>query len=387
MVDIHYGDLFTIKLLHGFYNSGECPDFAIIPSAETSDILNGYGIICRQQGNMLFAGVRSDKATGIPFLLPKPGLRLTFYLECNNPLFNNFTNLPLSSPPGKVMYFTNRNNNFSNNIPFISSVIAGYSNTTTYQPGDLVVFTGDVYENIKTYVPPAATPDAGHWKKIGTDRFASAPDPLNWIPETGTYTFSAPQTTAAIKVSGYNPATEDYTLVVFSMTINFTNPVSSFLLDLSSLPAGKYMLDVNGTVQAVYLDDALKGSGFNGIIDIYNEAVFPDPYCLLDPANRLTSPGYVISFLTRATIWRYFLLPGSPGGTIADGDGVYTFSVTPDGIISGLPIPLNERGLPNIQLTLGGNIFSPLPGASPRSIAPLTVGTSNYYCSDIFINY
>ncbi|MDQ2751607.1 MAG: hypothetical protein M3R72_01125, partial [Bacteroidota bacterium] len=130
MTSINYNLLFSVELLHQFFANGKCNDFTIVPSTQTRADLQGYKIVAKPNGNILYAGIATD-AGGNAFIVPADGAKFTFYLQLNNPLFYNYTNLPSSFPQNSVYYFTNRIDNKSNNRSFLS-LPAPYSNLTTY---------------------------------------------------------------------------------------------------------------------------------------------------------------------------------------------------------------------------------------------------------------
>jgi hypothetical protein len=390
MTSITYRFLFTVELLHKFSASQACADFTIIPSAQTASVLKGHKMIVKQYDNKLFAGVQVDES-GKTFILFEEGMRLTFLLQLNNPLFFNYTNLPFSNPSGKVYYFTNRNNNISNGKKFLSANVLPYDGSRTYSIGDIAINnTGTFFQAIRS--SSAATPfdlsDTSHWVQIDNNRYMTETDSLQWLPQVSTYSFDTPQSAVTIMVLGYNTAANDYTILVLSKTINFTKPASSFELDLSSLPAGKYVLNINGAVQNIYLNDELNRTKVFAIIDISNEATLATGYQLLDNNSNLFSPDFSIYFLNRSTIWKY-ILASSPNGDIADNAGIYQFTISSpvsNTIFSTTPIPLNEKAL-DFTLTIGSQDFTPIACATPQRLTHQTIENEVYYCSEIFLNY
>ncbi len=390
MTSITYSFLFTVELLHKFSASQACTDFTIIPSAQTASVLEGHKMLVKQYDNKLFAWVQVDES-GKPFILPEQGMQLTFFLQLNNSLFFNYTNLPSSYPSGKVYYFTNRNNNISNGKKFLSGDILLYDSSKTYNIGDVAINnTSTVFQAIRS--SSAATPfnlsDTNHWVQIDNNQYMTETDNLQWLSPLSTFKFAAPQSTATIMVLGYNTAANDYTTLVLSKTISFTKPVSSFELDLSTLPVGKYILNINGAVQNIYLNDELNGTSVFAVIDIFNEATLATQYQLLDNSNNLSSPDFSIYFLNRSTIWKY-ILASSPNGDIADNAGIYHFIITSpvsNTIFSTIPIPLNEKAL-DLTLTIGSQDFTPIACATPQRLAHQTIENEVYYCSEIFLNY
>lgn len=382
MTNIKYSLLFTIELLHKFFTSQLCPDFTIVPAAQTAALLQGYKMVAKQYEHQLYAGIQTD-SLGKPFPLPAEGAQLTFFLQLKNPLFFNYTNLPFTHPPGKLYYFTNRNNTISNGKQFLSQQ-TDFDNARTYTPGDIATDSGIVYQSVRTST--GVTPAPGNfWVAVDTNRYLSENDAVQWMPAVSAYQFSTPQAAATVEVTGFNPAAPlAYSTVVLSKTIPFTKPVTAFELNLSVLPPGKYKLNVNGAVQIIYLNDELSTNKAFAVIDLYNESTLPAGYKLLD-AGTLLSPLYSIYFLNRATIWKYALTSAS--GTISDNAGVFNFSApAPHTVNSLLPIPLREKAL-SLTLAVGAQEYTPIACASPQRLSKFINGVDTYYCSEIFLNY
>jgi len=51
MIDINFGNLFAIELLHSYYKDQLCPDFTISISNETVKVLGGHQMIVKQYNN------------------------------------------------------------------------------------------------------------------------------------------------------------------------------------------------------------------------------------------------------------------------------------------------------------------------------------------------
>ncbi len=388
MIDAKYGILFTIDLLHKFYANQFCTDFIITPSLQTSEILRGHKIIAKQYEHQAYAGIQLDSG-GKPMVVPEEGMQLTFFLDLNNPLFFNYTNLPFSYPSGKIYYFTNRNNNSNNGKNFLSSPISGYDSSKIYRVGDVAVSgSGIIFEAIKSSssASPFNLSDTSHWAPVDDNRYMSENDASQWLPSLSTYHFATHQSTATILVLGFNAVANNYSTVVLSKTINFVNPVPSFQLDLSTLQPGNYILNVNGVGQNIYVNDELSGNKAFAVIDIFNETTLAAGYQLLDITNNLLSPHFTIYFLNRSTIWKYVLASGH-NGDITDNASIYHFTTPSSNTIFSLsPIPLNEKAL-NLTLTVDSQVYTPIACAAPARLVNFTNGSDIYYCSEIFLNH
>lgn len=394
MTNTKYSLLFTVELLHKYFKDRLCTDFNIIPSEQTKEVLNGYKLVAKQYMNRLYAALLLDK-NGNPQPKPEEGMQLTFFLELNNRLFFNYTNLPFTSLSGKVYYFSNRNTNVSNGRQFLSLQYAPYNNGKQYKPGDQTInASGTVFEASRTSTavqPPVNNGASDFWIQIdpvaSQNHYTSENDALQWLPSISPYHFNTVQTSANIKVFGYNPATSDYSLQVFSNAIGFLKPVLGFTLNLSKLKPGKYKLQVNGTEKLVYINDELSRRRVFAVIDIFNESTLAAPYKLMNgPSLVNPSPAFSIYFLNRSTIWKY-VLPAGINGVITDVSGNFKFPVSAaNNVYSVSTIPLRDNPL-DFKLKVGGSPSVVVGSASPQRLATCIHFGETYYCSEIFINY
>nr|DAF70618.1 MAG TPA: hypothetical protein [Caudoviricetes sp.]DAK73173.1 MAG TPA: hypothetical protein [Bacteriophage sp.] len=390
MIDINFGNLFTVELLHSYYKDQLCPDFNISASNQTVKTLGGHQIIARQYYNQLIAGANCDTKVNPlkPFIAIEEGTQFTFFMQLNNPVFFNYTNLS-STAPGKIYYFTNRNNNISNGKTFLTSKITAYNAANTYAPGDLALNGGGTsYRAISSSKPGNSfdLSNTDHWVAIDNNQYLSDNDVLQWMPSISVYQLGPPQASVSISVLAYDSITTAYTQSVLSKTIAFANPASSFTLDLSFLQPGKYSLTINGVQQWIYINDELTDGKTFAVIDIFNDAA-PVSSTLLDGSGALLNPAphYSIYFLSRATIWKYILASNQPGN-INDTANLYHFANPASVITSLTPIPLSNKAL-NLKLTLNNHDYSPIACADPQRLVTITKGTDTYPCSEIFLNF
>lgn len=416
MIDINFSYLFKVEVLHEYFSGLVCNDINIVPSADTIKTMNGYKMLSKVDGNLLVVGIQSTSSLNssppsqfnfTPFILPANGTRFTFYIYYSNPLFFNFTEIPLSVyTPGSIFYFTNRNTNSVSSpdklfltAPINSSLPAGLGDL--YVNSDNIVYQSLIPAN---NTAPASPLDILDWRQTDTNRFATTTDIVLFLPMVSTYTLppllTPLNTPLTIKLFGYQVVggVGTYNNQVFTKTLTFPGPVSEFHLDLSSLTPGKYNLQLSGagnTVnQFIYLDDGLTNSdGLLGVIDIYSESTLSSDYLLLNSNNFLQSPLYSICFLNRASYWNYNLLPPpNPGGTISDSNGVVSFAalpLTPPVILqSTIPIPVTDRPSNKFTLALASSpvqTVSNIPCATPGNLS--TAYNSAFYNSEIYLNY
>ena len=355
MSNIAYNFLFTIELLHKYFQDEVCTDFDITPSLCTSYLSEGHKIITKTYNNKLYAGLQLDNDLK-PLLVPEDGLQLTFFLKLNNPLFFNYTELPFVYTPNTVYYFTNR------------------------------------YNNVK-----------GSKNLLHKNEFMSSSDALEWKTSLSTFKFSSPRNLTKVNVYGYNRSSNDYTELLFSNTLFFKTNTSVFNLDLSQLKAGAYRLTVDEVDKLIYLNDEQNTSKAFAVVDIFVESTLAAAYKILKPDNSLLSPLYSVNFLNRSTIWKYNLVSLNPAISLVDAQitsevPAYSFTKkTPTTIFSDLPIPLSEKPL-ILTLTInpGDPVtkknYTPIKCAAPSRLIkykpdPPDAFSEIVYCSEIFINY
>jgi hypothetical protein len=193
-------------------------------------------------------------------------------------------------------------------------------------------------------------------------------------------------------VKGYNTGAGSYTETVLSKTITFPLPVSSFSLDLRSLPPGKYILQIDGGDEVpIYVNEELNGQNVFGIIDLYCESTLASGYKMLDTSNQLLSPAYKILFPNRALLWKYILQHSSGGSILDDPTDFYQFetppSDPPNTIVSKTAIPFTETPKTSFKLTIGANNYNSIANASPERLASIIRDKELLTCSEIYLNY
>lgn len=391
MTSINYSYFFRVELLHKYFANNVCNDFFITPSAQTQLVIKGSKMLAKQHGNTLYTALQTDDANNA-FIIPSDKLVLTFFLQLNNSLFYNYTNLPSVFKPGKLYYFTNRNNNVSNGKNFISR-FAAYDNTRDYHPGDTATGSGNTFQCIsscKNITPSAA--NSNNWMQIDNNQYASEADAVQWLPAVSTYTLNSPQSDITIDVFEYNLADNEFSNQVIADSLSFDEPVKNFKLDLSNLKPGKYRLSINNADEFIYINNELSAKPVFGVIEIFNDSSVAAPYKLLN-GTVLNSPVYSIHFLNRATIWKY-ILKNTSKGKITVTPPAFSFpAAASDTIISQSPIPLSDTPL-NVSLALtvvdNDAVDITVPDVacpSPAMLSSFSKGQDKYACSEIFLNH
>lgn len=116
----YYLRLMRVSIRHNYYNRSrdECPDFAIYPTASSTELMHSLGLIFKDEGigfSILYDVRRKDvllqylRRQEWPESSKHCWSRLSFVLSLTNPYFLNFTDVPINlNPINENFYFTNR---------------------------------------------------------------------------------------------------------------------------------------------------------------------------------------------------------------------------------------------------------------------------------------
>lgn len=101
---IRYTLLASVQVTHSFYADNRCPDFALIPTKATADLLTTFDWVIRQDNQQLLLMGREDEP-GTPTSPIDAPTVLTFVMLLKNPHLPNVSNWGAKGP----FYFTNLN--------------------------------------------------------------------------------------------------------------------------------------------------------------------------------------------------------------------------------------------------------------------------------------
>lgn len=423
-----YRILFSIQLRHDYYTQTESfSDIEIIPTGKTRSILNGNRILYRFQDNKFTAmiEVNGDK----PFVNLGSDTKLRFILKLKNPSFTNISGLKLFGLNNRIYYFSNRANNESDNILYLSNVIPGHDPGEEYEVGSLVKTGGDIYEAItdNTVLPP---PGSG-WRKLSPGRFP-AYDPGNhsdifkgnivfdtgisknyeaikFIPKGQSVTVNDPEYWKEISELQY-VTSEDLTdrdLIsilkydilnhkeIYAGEIFFNESDSKLYKAVKYIEKGNavsvsnpnYWQQLNG-LKFVLSDDIInKGENIFGIADLFFDGSVPVNYRMLDGTGNVRETEYVIRFKNRITTWKYISQKNTVT-SLTDPSGSFNFIRNSNEFTSDSPVPLLLKPIQKFRLDAdtGTQIISAenLKCAS-ANIKPLE--STKSFLSEIFLNY
>lgn len=266
MAGFNYNRLFNARMVHPFFVSGiSKKDLAVLPTRSTAIAMKNSNLLFKKDDEgfrVLYKVKGNSNDDGVPFV-PFTNVPLTFAVQLiNTNEFLNFTNLT-GYTPGKLLYFTNRANP-------VTSVL-------TLQFLDLL------RPSVFTYQFP---------------QIASGPS------DTGTILIKNQAGATVVPLTNVAPSGTSY----------------FYPVDFSLFPKGLYSFEttaISGAqTKTVYIDTDLAATGAFGIID------------LLVPSytGLSASRTYDLTFSSRLTQWKYFIVLQSGGVSVSD-----TVTIADDG--------------------------------------------------------
>ncbi len=366
---IHYRPLCVVSIRHGFHlNKGReefddlaeeerarklarfdiFDDLRLHVPGDTSGRLSGLGLLLKPTPTgFILASAVEEPAPGVfvPKHVPDRAYRLRFALRARAPLFWDYTNLDLGPRGRSVYYLSNRAGELDGTFPFLSAPPPVYANGTVYRAGDVVRASPAFEERFLAArtgahgVPAAGDPN---WVQLGRRNYVNAADRTALHPPIFPFRFSPNTARAFIDLV----APDGTTHPVGSPVAPAGQTLEEFTIDARALPAGRYLLQVNGLdtsdtgfnhFEHVYVDAELSAIGTFAIIELFHEpGETLSDFRFYDEAAdfRLREPEFFVHLLNRHTFWRYrFPKPPDAGTDLGDleqvGDQYVTKRVMP----------------------------------------------------------
>lgn len=325
-VQIIYQKILDLQLWHDYYlgqpNPPKLPDnydiadlLTLVPTSDCLRTLKNLRWVYRPHnaGGQIFAKVKpmtaDDFATEFPL---NESYQLNFWLMVRNPYFVNFTNLPLTTVPNSIYYFSNLSNNKDHNL-FLTRPLLIYKPTTEYLIGQLVTHQGKTLEALTYKASATSEPDPKDWETIEpSSQYVSALDRLTWQSSTRTQIIPSinPGETFSIKLVDINQR-ETF---VFQGKASPGHPPGTPLtvnFNFGEQQPGWYQLTLNDTkVDEFVLRDPIAAQNAWGLVEIVlNPNLVSSEFALLEQSGQQTlirPKTYVIRWKNRATSWRYY---------------------------------------------------------------------------------
>jgi hypothetical protein len=397
-----YKILFMIEMLHDFYKDGKCSDFRFVPSAETAVHLRNYNALCKTVGNKFVVLMKTDD-TGKPFAEIKPEHKFSFFIELMKPLFMTVSNLDLTALAQKRFYFTNLHQNKvtispGNDVLYLSKEVGAYNTATAYNPGDLVISAGVVYECIAGTTGNLPTTPSAFWASREKNQYAALNDLIQFIPNQYSFKVNPAASVMNITVFALNITNNLFDRLALQQKINFESAQEQVSVDLSSLADGRYRVVVNANTYEVYISNHAVYQNMFAVVDLHAHLPAGADFAFTDAAGKLKDQivasknvwlNYTIRFANRMAFWKYFT--PKKGVISIDSNPDYSFAgnANPaDFFTSAKPIPLKEKPH-EFKLTLLQPVSTdpPLaPNPDVNASGMLTKNGSNYFCN-IYLNY
>jgi hypothetical protein len=245
-----------------------------VPSPETVELMKRYDLLYRNApalgGFSVYGQVKGQNMGGDDLLRfrVKKGDKLVFFLVADQPSLVNFSNLPVSLPPGHIYYFTNEIDDAGASRDDLHLSI----NDTGVEEADTIRRSGNSYTFRHSAV---VAPGAARVRQRLTTKAA---EPYQIITEAGK---------------------------------------SELGFNLRTLPGGRCDLFINDLPEDsfYYMGEGLAPTVF-GVIELVLDAEVKENYRIVESDFSLASqrPSYRIRFANRSTRWRYTikLMPNSP---------------------------------------------------------------------------
>jgi hypothetical protein len=342
-----YEKLMSVSFRNTYYPAPfECPDLAVGPTLVTAELMSDLGLLYREAASGFVIAWDAQRSAELIAALRRrvesdgeSWTRLSFVLWLRNPLFVNFSDLPIgTAPPGAKNFF--------------------FTNQEAHDAGRRGVL-------------------------LNRGRFAGAGQLLTVIPSQ--IRLPLPAEVVEVRLLALSGAPV--------LTVPHLAPEPA-RLDLGSLPLDRYTLQEIGAGGVVLRERPVLYTAATpvpfGFIDLLlarpsadADGVYPID---LWAAPEIGSVDYQLAFARRSTLWRYWVvLPRKrllTGLRIeSDPAGVAKFrgpsaAKLPDGTPAVLftarrPIPLQAR--PDFHFVLhsdAGTLLDPLPSASVRQVLP-----------------
>jgi hypothetical protein len=396
-----YKVLFTIELLHDYYNGAACHDLEVVASSKTVEVLKNGNMLCRQFGNRLVVLIKAHD-TGKP-VVDLASEKFVFYVKLKDRRFMTVTNVDQLRFHTHRFYFSNLTDNNSAGVLNLSSPIHAYDRLQRYVPGQLVNNADHIFECIKA-TSGSDTSDTSVWLAKGKIQYATGQDMLRLIGRIGNFAVDSEASAFDIKIYGVNPDNNQYDRLVQEDTIiaDKTEKTKQLQVNMLNLLGGRYFVKINGQPITIYVDDVAVHHKIVGVVEIFSLPGVASSFALLDEEGYIKELTYTIRFLNRRAFWKYLTPKNSvknlrvPGSSPA----IYPFnSFSSEGVaaparkdyfVSKQPIALSEAiSQGNFEIELlsnAGGDFPIAPKPDPAAAGMLSYTGDDYYCT-IFLNY
>lgn len=407
-MSVQFQSLFTIQLLHDYYNKHEdkCADFDIVPASDCALLLKNMKVLYKNYNNKLLTVVNANQETNEtpppafrfkPFLDFNKELVFRWYLVLKNPHFSNFTAIALRQAEKKRLYFSNLSNNIVGGTLSLSNPISPFAIGKIYSPGNLVKGPDDnFYEAIRISDGTAQSNDitnTDYWQKTAINNpYVNDNDVVLIAGSSYNYKLQTPASNVNIKIFSLNKTDDNlpYDNLMETVVKTFSQIQESVTIDLSKRSRGKYKVVVNSEADTwIYVDENAVKQNIYGIIEIHHFEKVPAGFQLLSSGSYLKIPEPVFSiwFKNRSVTWKYISQNGDIG--VTDGAAIPKIFLPGSAVMvkSKEPISLTETPLATLTATktATGKQIKNLKNPEVEKLVFEQDGATGFFSSNMFI--
>ena len=242
----HFGQLFTLQILHNYYEDKRCGDFVIEPTYDTAKWMQKRGLLFKSYAAEIGIGFRNETIFKAMLAENEEVLQFSFVLKEKTPYFLNYTELPFKQK-GQCFHFSN--------------------------------LQGQEVEGKQILHP---------------EEFANADNLIPYFPPVFRYKIAEPKEKVNLVVKneeGKEVWEEEVEL----------HGQQAVIINLSEEPSGRYQVIEDGEEKlSCYVGKTRQSVPF-GFVDIF---LHPDQ--VLGEERRV--PHFTLNFQTRAVRWKYYLV-------------------------------------------------------------------------------
>lgn len=441
MVTTKYQVLFKMVIQHDYYGNNQFDDLYIVPDDQTSILFNNYKIICRASSNTITAMISTVESK--PLVTLDSGIFFRFHVFLKGGIFKNISSLQLINTKDRLYYFGNRRGTKSSSRLYLSSPVPAYKNAETYEAGAIVKNGNRVFECIKanSNADKHDTAQAAFWRDILIHQAKYLADYSNTktynpgdLVRNGTKVFECIKANSAANKQDTSKTGfwAELTEIAYVTNADLVDPNAIATAYIAAYDDNKTFTIGSLTAANAKFFEALQSSGKDNkhapgdtafwkevdtayiigklnfslpnnlfaVIDICNGMSENPEFSLplsIDDKNPFT---FFIRFKNRSTVWKYISQQQSVK-TITDTtkkpdnspDPMYTFSNAdnPNEFISNEPVPLSLQPLESLEMSaFVNNRNIKVAGLQNPSavMIKLSDNTSNYKIfSEVYLNY
>lgn len=344
-----YNSLFKLGVLHNYYAEQPVNDFNLVPTEDTMAIIKKLNLIFKEVNGEYFILYDPEKIEGfLGEVERKQNIKFTFLLNCLNPYFVNITEIPVEGR-AELFYFSNlQTNHIGDNVYLHHGEFAGKADKATIE------------SNIEV---------SGN----GKSKLVEVKD--------------------------------DSGNIILSKNLQSEE---KFYISNKNVPLGKYHLHENGKFMRTFIlfsNVPLKRP--IGVVEFSLAGNLREEFIEGVKQNEIPFYNYKISFTSRSTFWKYFLVGKYNGNlkntTIDTGNDKVKFKgpqevkmhngadavmFVCDGALPLKQIQDHRFQLKNVRAGIlnGKTIMDRLPLPSPEIIKPESKDENSIIFSEIIVN-